>query len=138
MIDILREPDSQRAASTTDDRDLAEGIAPPGPAADVEPTPTTHPDPATDMEPAASAPPEPAMQAIQAIEAMQAVDDPPLLADAVAIHTRWQENQATFVDDPLGSVTRAASLADEVVSVVTAAAQERVHDLRTAWEGGSA
>jgi len=78
------------------------------------------------------------MQAIQAIEAMQAVDDPPLLADAVAIHTRWQENQATFVDDPLGSVTRAASLADEVVSVVTAAAQERVHDLRTAWEGGSA
>src|SRR6266516_3566021 len=65
-------------------------------------------------------------------------NDTPLMAEDAQVHVRWQEIQAAFVDDPRDSVTRAAGLAEEVVTTVVAAAQERVRDLRDVWDGNSA
>src|SRR6266516_2856615 len=65
-------------------------------------------------------------------------NDTPLMAEDAQVHVRWQEIQAAFVDDPRDSVTRAAGLAEEVVTTVVAAAQERVSDLRDVWDGNSA
>src|SRR6266516_2501174 len=65
-------------------------------------------------------------------------NDTPLMAEDAQVHVRWQEIQAAFVDDPRDSVTRAAGLAEEVVTTVVAPAQERVSDLRDVWDGNSA
>lgn len=71
----------------------------------------------------------------QAKPGTETVADTGLMADAAQVHQRWQEIQATFVDDPRGSVERAAMLADEVLNDVMAAGQQRITDLRNAWYG---
>ncbi|SRR6266571_1063230 len=64
--------------------------------------------------------------------------DTPLMAEAAEVHVRWQEIQAAFVDDPRGSVTRAASLAEDAVNTVMTVAQARVRELRDGWESDGA
>jgi hypothetical protein len=71
-------------------------------------------------------------------QAADAVADIPLLGDAAQVHQRWQEIQASFVDDPHGSVNRAANLAEEVADALISATQQRMRDLRNAWDGDGA
>jgi hypothetical protein len=60
----------------------------------------------------------------------------PLTGDQAQVRQRWQEIQSTFVDDPRGSVTRAADLADTVVQSLIATVEERKATLRGAWDAG--
>jgi hypothetical protein len=47
---------------------------------------------------------------------------------------QWPSIQAMFVDDPKGSVERAAAAADEVVKAFVASLQREQAGLRAAWE----
>lgn len=47
---------------------------------------------------------------------------------------QWPAIQAMFVDDPKGSVERAAAAADEVVKAFVASLQREQTALRAAWE----
>src|SRR5204863_1439682 len=47
---------------------------------------------------------------------------------------RWREIQATFVDDPRGSVQRAAGLIDTVVEEFAAAVRRRQAVLASSWQ----
>lgn len=51
---------------------------------------------------------------------------------------RWNEIQATFVDDPRGSVTQAASMADEAIEAFISAARQRQASLASSWQGPEA
>lgn len=51
---------------------------------------------------------------------------------------RWDQIQATFVDDPRGSVTQAASMADEAIEAFISAARERQAWLASSWQGPEA
>jgi hypothetical protein len=62
----------------------------------------------------------------------------PFVDDHAQVQQRWQEIQSIFVDDPRGSVTRAADLADTVVQSLVATVEERKRALRDAWDGGEA
>jgi len=51
---------------------------------------------------------------------------------------RWHEIQIMFVDDPLGSVERAADLASDLVGGLISLLEERERSLRAAWQGTEA
>jgi hypothetical protein len=51
---------------------------------------------------------------------------------------RWSQIQAMFVDDPRGSVTQAAVMADEAIEAFIAAARERQAWLASSWQGQDA
>ena len=68
--------------------------------------------------------------------AVDALADAPLVDGQAQVHKQWQEIQSTFVDDPRGSVTRAADLADIVVQILLTSANERKRALRGTWAGG--
>jgi hypothetical protein len=51
---------------------------------------------------------------------------------------RWNQIQAAFVDDPRGSVTQAASMADEAIEAFVSAARERQAWLASSWQGPDA
>jgi hypothetical protein len=57
-----------------------------------------------------------------------------LAGDADLMHERWTAIQATFVDDPRGSVAAAADLTAEAIGTLVAAAQERERGLRGEWD----
>jgi hypothetical protein len=57
-----------------------------------------------------------------------------LAGDAGLMHERWTAIQATFVDDPRGSVAAAADLTAEAIGTLVAAAQERERGLRGEWD----
>jgi hypothetical protein len=80
----------------------------PDPVAEVTPAPTSDPD-------ALAAGPLPSIQ------------DP-----------RWREIQAMFVDDPRGSVERAADLASETLRELSRLLQQREQTLRSGWQDNSA
>jgi hypothetical protein len=51
---------------------------------------------------------------------------------------RWNQIQATFVDDPRGSVVQAATMADEAIEAFISAARERQAWLASSWQGPEA
>jgi hypothetical protein len=51
---------------------------------------------------------------------------------------RWNQIQATFVDDPRGSVAQAASMADEAIGAFISAARDRQAWLASSWQGPEA
>ena len=62
----------------------------------------------------------------------------PLLAEAEELRSSWQRILAGFVDDPRGSVARAATMVEETTETLVATIQERERVLRGAWEGNGA
>ena len=50
---------------------------------------------------------------------------------------QWPAIQAMFVDDPKGSVQRAAAAADEVAKAFVASLQREQAALRASWENGA-
>ncbi len=61
-------------------------------------------------------------------------DDGGLAGDPERMHERWAAIQATFVDDPRGSVAAAAELVTEAIAALVASAQERESGLRGEWD----
>ncbi|MFI6513850.1 hypothetical protein ACIBCT_40150 [Streptosporangium sp. NPDC050855] len=61
---------------------------------------------------------------------------PPILfdQDSEGIRRRWQEVQASFVDDPRQAVERADSLLDEVTSSFRSALEARASELQGRWK----
>ncbi len=57
-----------------------------------------------------------------------------MVGDPEQLHRRWSVIQASFVDDPRGSVTAAAALVTETISTLVATAQERERGLRGEWD----
>ncbi|GEM_PF-1665167 len=51
-----------------------------------------------------------------------------------AFQHRWRSIQASFVDDPRGSVAAAADLATEAIDALTASNKERERALRSEWD----
>lgn len=51
---------------------------------------------------------------------------------------RWNQIQATFVDDPRDSVTQAAGMVDEAIEAFIAATRKRQASLASSWQGPEA
>jgi hypothetical protein len=60
--------------------------------------------------------------------------DAGLGGDPEQIHARWTAIQATFVDDPRGSVAAAADLVTETIAALVASAEQRERGLRGEWD----
>jgi hypothetical protein len=60
--------------------------------------------------------------------------DAGLSGDPERIHERWAAIQATFVDDPRGSVAAAADLVTETIAALVASAEQRERGLRGEWD----
>jgi hypothetical protein len=60
--------------------------------------------------------------------------DAGLGGDPERIHERWAAIQATFVDDPRGSVAAAADLVTETIAALVASAEQRESGLRGEWD----
>ncbi|MER5319520.1 hypothetical protein [Streptosporangium roseum] len=56
--------------------------------------------------------------------------------DAEQVRRRWQEVQASFVDDPRDSVERADSLVGEITTSLRTALETRTADLQGRWKNG--
>jgi len=56
-----------------------------------------------------------------------------MAGDPERIHERWAAIQATFVDDPRGSVTAAAELVTETIAALVAGAEQQERGLRGEW-----
>jgi hypothetical protein len=61
----------------------------------------------------------------------------PGIPAAALSEQQWPAIQAMFVDDPKGSVQRAAGAADEVVKAFVASLEREQAALRAAWENGA-
>jgi hypothetical protein len=59
------------------------------------------------------------------------------LPAAALSEQQWPAIQAMFVDDPRGSVQRAAAAADEVLKSLVASLEREQAALRTSWENGT-
>ena len=59
------------------------------------------------------------------------------LPAAALSEQQWPAIQAMFVDDPRGSVQRAAGAADEVLKALVASLEREQAALRTSWENGT-
>jgi hypothetical protein len=57
-----------------------------------------------------------------------------MAGDPEMIHQRWAAIQATFVDDPRGSVAAAAGLVTETIAALVASAEQRERGLRGEWD----
>jgi hypothetical protein len=60
--------------------------------------------------------------------------DADLAGDPERTHERWAAIQATFVDDPRGSVAAAAELVTETIAALVASAEQRERGLRGEWD----
>src|SRR5215471_14608665 len=60
--------------------------------------------------------------------------DTGMAGDPKRIHERWTAIQATFVDDPRGSVAAAAELVNETISALVARAEQHERGLRGEWD----
>jgi hypothetical protein len=108
-------PETSSAPATRDEPDMDEpGIGEPG----ME-------------EPGGPETPEPAVPGPAA-----AATGPGIPAAALS-EQQWPAIQAMFVDDPKGSVQRAAGAADEVVKAFVASLEREQAALRAAWENGA-
>jgi hypothetical protein len=79
-------------------------------------------DVAADQEPAAAAPADAGVQGNG------------MAGDPEQLQAQWSVIQASFVDDPRGSVTAAAELVTETIGTLVASAQERERGLRDEWQ----
>jgi len=61
-------------------------------------------------------------------------DDAGMAGDPEMIHQRWAAIQATFVDDPRGSVAAAADLVTETIAALVVSAEQRERGLRGEWD----
>lgn len=61
----------------------------------------------------------------------------PGIPAAALSEQQWPAIQAMFVDDPRGSVQRAAAAADEVLKALVASLEREQAALRTSWENGT-
>jgi hypothetical protein len=61
----------------------------------------------------------------------------PLLPDAPQLRGNWQQVQASFVDDPRGSVAEAAALVDHAAQALVGALRQRQRRLRESWDSAS-
>jgi hypothetical protein len=61
----------------------------------------------------------------------------PLLADATQLRGNWHRIQASFIDDPRGSVAEAAALVDHAAQALAGALQQRQRILRESWNPAS-
>ncbi|MGE5286507.1 MAG: hypothetical protein ACM3ML_04740 [Micromonosporaceae bacterium] len=59
----------------------------------------------------------------------------PLMGDQAHLRETLQDIQATFVDDPSGSVRRAADLAENTVETLLERVRQQTRDLRASWDG---
>src|ERR1039458_7024490 len=125
------EPATARPASTTAEPDtIAE---PPGALAE--------PDAISEPPDAMSEPPDAMSEPVGALveppgtppDDAFAADIPPTNPDY-----RWREIQAMFVDDPRGSVERAAELAGDALRDLNNMLRERERDLRSTWQDPNA
>ena len=60
--------------------------------------------------------------------------DAGMAGDPERIRERWAAIQATFVDDPRGSVAAAAELVNETITALVASAEQRERGLRGEWD----
>jgi len=111
--DPLLEDTSGTIAETTPDPVFGDTS---GTAAETVPDPVAEDIPATAARPGALA-----------------ADPPPAIQDS-----RWREIQAMFVDDPRGSVERAADLASETLRELSSQLEQREQTLRSGWQDNSA
>jgi hypothetical protein len=59
----------------------------------------------------------------------------PAASDTTSPSTRWNEIQATFVDDPRSSVEMAAGLVDDSIQALVASVKDQQDSLLSAWNG---
>ena len=57
-----------------------------------------------------------------------------MAGDSARVHERWAAIQATFVDDPRGSVGAAAELLTETIAALVARAEQQERGLRGEWD----
>jgi hypothetical protein len=112
----------------------SEPVAEVEPVAEAEPPDVTVPDvtggPATAGVPA----PRAADAAFTGPPGDDAPLDGPLLPDAAQLRGNWQQVQASFVDDPRGSVAEAAALVDHAAQALAGALRQRQRRLRESWD----
>lgn len=99
-----------------------ENVADPDAVIIEEPPPATASTTRPDVIPEAARPQAPAGS------------DTAMAGDPQRIHERWAAIQATFVDDPRGSVTAAAELVTETIAALVASAEQRERGLRGEWD----
>jgi hypothetical protein len=151
MPDPIAEPAAQTMPAMPDP--IAEPAAETMPDPIAEPAAETVPDPIA--EPAEQTMPDPVAEPTSTIfEPATAIVEPPAAlveppgtppADAFAADIpptnpdyRWREIQSMFVDDPRGSVERAAELAHDTLRDLTTTLRERERDLRSTWQNTNA
>jgi hypothetical protein len=128
--------------SPADENPMAPGPVAPGPAG----TSSTHAD---GTQPVAAGAPDPALPGgtipggtvpggTVPRDRGPAAGDPGAGIPAAALSEQpWPAIQAMFVDDPRGSVLRAAAAADEVLKAFVASLEREQAALRFSWENGS-
>jgi len=140
------EPAETDPAAETEPPDVTVPDATDVPAAAEAPTPrdADTSDTADDASPAATGGPQPSFQPRDAAEpvSIPAFTGPPddtslegpLLPDAAQLQVNWQQVQASFVDNPRGSVAEAAALVDHAAQALAGALQQRQRRLRESWD----
>ncbi len=128
--------------SPADENPVAPGPVAPGPAG-------TSSTPADGTQPVAAGAPDPALPGgtipggtvpggTVPGDRGPAAGDPGAGIPAAALsEQQWPAIQAMFVDDPRGSVLRAAAAADEVLKAFVASLEREQAALRSSWENGS-
>lgn len=104
-----------------------------------EPATTEEREPASASKEVAVAEGEPAAQAETvppAAEVQESDDELLFAADSSSLRSRWDDIQATFVDDPAGCVEKADGLVEEVIEQLASGfADARAH-LEAQWARG--
>ncbi|GAA3085056.1 hypothetical protein [Streptosporangium carneum] len=126
-------PDDRRDGLSDDLRGPLPGHAPDrdplNPAYQVDPSHQTDPEDPANPAPATAG------QAERPGPAHPAHTRPLFDQDSEDVRRRWQEVQASFVDDPRDSVERADSLVTEITDSLRAALEARTSDLQGRWKG---
>lgn len=106
------------------------------PARNSAPAPGTAPAPGAPAAPPTS-PTPPGGEGTRTLpRPTAAAMDEPLLGDADRLRARWQQVQASFVDDPPQAVGDAADLIEQTAQALVGALRQRQRQLRVMWERG--
>ena len=122
----------RHAAPDADGADPAPLVMPPRSAPAEESITADPAGPATDAA-GSTTPGAPVATSSPAASSAPAAGGPGIPAAALS-EQQWPAIQAMFVDDPKGSVQRAAAAADEVVKALVASIEREQAALNTAWE----
>jgi hypothetical protein len=124
-------------ARSAEARSAEAGSAEAGPAAvDAPAVPVPASDEAA-FVPVPAAGTAPATETVPDVAPVGVTPGMPLVSDSPAAHPdqRWHEIQSMFVDDPRGSVERAADLAAETLRGLITVLREREQSLKSSWQG---